>query len=95
MPKNSREEMTFFAIQRHFGKVDHLGEYYRRMEVQAYDDRRTTNEMKRQFEEALFQHMSLEIAQKNCTVSPLPTNDGSNDRPIMEMEINERINKVA
>lgn len=56
MPRDKKEEITFFAVDRHFGNVGKIGQYYRKMPVLKYDDPRVTPEMRAQFEEAIYQN---------------------------------------
>lgn len=57
MPKTPHEKMTFFAVDRHFGKTNKLGEYYRRMPVLKFNDPRVTPEIRSQYDEALFMNI--------------------------------------
>jgi len=54
VPKNKNEHMTFFAVDRHFGNTDKLGEYYRRIPVMSYDHTDVNSQIKEQFDEAIF-----------------------------------------
>lgn len=49
LPRNNKEEITFFAVDRHFGHINKLGEYYRKMNVLSIDHHAVTAEMKEQF----------------------------------------------
>ncbi len=57
MPKSPQETPVFFGVQRHFGKIQELGEYFRKIPVQHYNDPATTDQMRRQFDEAIFQYL--------------------------------------
>ncbi len=59
IPRDSKEDMTFFAVERHNGSTHKLGEYYRRIPVLAYSHPKVTSKMKKQFDEAIFQNMTV------------------------------------
>ena len=54
IPKNEKECMAFFAVDRHFGNTAKLGEYYRRIPVLSYDHVNVTSQIREQFDEAIF-----------------------------------------
>lgn len=54
VPRNPVGDLTFFAVDRHFGNIQNIGQYYRRLPVYHIDDPKVTDKMKTQFEEALF-----------------------------------------
>jgi len=95
LPRNSHEELTFFAIQRHQGKVSNLGEYYRKIAVQSYDHEYTTNAMRKQFDEAVFQNLAMELKQKSCRVSPLSFGENRSETPVRAIGFKKRNNMVA
>ena len=57
LPKNPNEKATYFAVDRHFGHLNKLGEYYRKMPVVKIDDPKVNEEIKAQFDEAIFMNM--------------------------------------
>ena len=60
VPKNPNENHTFFAVDRHFGNIKNIGEYYRRLPVLNLNNPDVTASMRAQFEEALFANVSGE-----------------------------------
>jgi len=95
LPRNSNEKLAFFAIQRHQGKVSNLGEYYRKMAVQSYDHEHTTNAMRKQFDEAVFQNLAMELSQKSSRISPLSSGKDRFVTPVRLISFKERHNMVA
>jgi hypothetical protein len=53
VPHNANEHMTYFAVDRHYGKTHHLGQYYQKLRVLHYDHPDVTEELRGQFNEAV------------------------------------------
>jgi len=56
IPRDKKENMTFFAVQSHFRSIETLGQYYRRLPVHHYTSTAVNSDIRRQFDEAIFQY---------------------------------------
>ena len=96
VPRNQNEEMAFFAIQRHGGKINNLGDYYRKLKVINYFDLQPSSALCKQFDEAVFQHHSIEVVDPPCKISKLSSNDNlTPDALVMDITFKKRRNRVA
>ena len=64
IPKNDFEEYIYFGIQRHQGRINDLKQSFRKLDVVHYNDPSLPVELKKQFEEAIFQFIPLSTARE-------------------------------
>tara|TARA_B100000497_G_C7637614_1_gene383278 strand:+ start:297 stop:674 length:378 start_codon:yes stop_codon:yes gene_type:complete len=71
VPKDIREKHMFFSVDRHYGKTDRLGDYFRKLPVLRITDDNVTADMRAQFEEAIFANRHENIMIKTLNAKEL------------------------
>ena len=64
VPYSRTDDLEFFGVQRHFGKIERMRNYYQRLPILHVNDVRVTKAMKDTYDEAMFHYLPEErIAQ--------------------------------
>ncbi len=56
-PYSRTDDLEFFGVQRHHGKIENMRTYYQRLPILKYDDVRVNSSMKAMFDEAMFHYL--------------------------------------
>lgn len=59
-PYSRTDDLEFFGVQRHHGKIENMRTYYQRLPILKYDDVRVNSAMKAKFDEAMFHYLPAE-----------------------------------
>lgn len=60
VPYSRTDDLEFFGVQRHHGKIENMRTYYQRLPILKYDDVRVNSSMKAMFDEAMFHYLPTE-----------------------------------